>query len=150
MTPLNCIVTFSRAFLTASEISTAKEYGKLIERTAKLLKHNMRDLLDRNLFENDRFVPALEPTIIVLVVEEVLAILQPQAQTRGVTLNLSLDRTQFTTKFKPLIDGARVQQILINLISNAIKFSETGDTIEIGLKAQEEDGKTLLRLMVQD
>lgn len=57
MTPLNCIVTFVRAIVSARNAKQVQYFANLIERTTKMLRLNMRDLLDRSLLEVGTFKP---------------------------------------------------------------------------------------------
>ena len=127
MTPLNCVITFARILLSLQLGDRAKKFVTLIERTATLLKHNMRDLLDRNQLDRKTFEVHPEPAEPHKVIGEVVDIMTPQAESKGVIMKFDYPDVYFYDGRKFMIDTPRLQQVIINLCSNAIKFSETGN-----------------------
>jgi hypothetical protein len=69
MTPLSCIIQFAVHLVVAGE-GNKEITGKaeLIEKSAKLLKLNLKDLLDRSLIEKGKFEPNLESVCILHLV----------------------------------------------------------------------------------
>ena len=62
MTPLGCIISFADNLSESLRADLPKfEKARTIFKTAKLLRMNLKDLLDRSLLENGRLEPAFEP-----------------------------------------------------------------------------------------
>ena len=91
----------------------------MILRTARLLLAQINLNLDGSLLSRDHFNPAFSVQSIKTVVEETVDILRSQALSKNVKLKVDCDLKQEVCRF----DRMRVQQILINLLTNAIKFS---------------------------
>ena len=76
MTPLKCIMTFVASILKATDTATAHKYANLIQNTAKILRLQMHNMLDRSQFEVGGFKPNLERASIMNTVTEIVEILQ--------------------------------------------------------------------------
>ncbi len=75
------------------------------------------------------------PTDIVRLVEDTLKLIQPNAVEAKVLLNLDLDPTQFSNLGEGIIlDGRAMQQVLVNLLDNALKHSPDGSTVCVGMQ----------------
>ena len=75
MTPLNCIISFAENLFSSVSNPAQKKKAQLIATTAKLLKHNMRDLLDRSLLELGKLDPNFEPKNLKDLMNEVVEIM---------------------------------------------------------------------------
>jgi hypothetical protein len=62
--------------------------AELIEKSAKILKLNLRDLLDRSLIDKGKFESNLENLALLFVVQETVALMQAQADTKKVNLEI--------------------------------------------------------------
>jgi PAS domain S-box-containing protein len=136
-TPLNFITGF------ASILDDAL-FGPLNERqheaVAKILNGAERmlmlvdDLLDYAKIQSGMLELQPAPTAYAPLVGETIALLQPLARNRQLTLDALIDAPG-----QALIDGARVAQVLSNLLSNAIKFSAPGGHIRVSARLQGPD-----------
>lgn len=88
MTPLNCIVTFVRSILKAGDFQRIKHFAALIERTTKMLRLNMRDLLDRSLLEVGKFKANFEPFNAYQVICENVTMMASQAKLKDIEIEL--------------------------------------------------------------
>jgi signal transduction histidine kinase len=88
--------------------------------TAKLLKCQFKDLLDRSLLERGMIEPSFEEADIWEIVSETLLILKDQMDLKKISLIQKIEKVKGII-FQ--IDVMRLQQVLINLMSNAIKYS---------------------------
>lgn len=88
----------------------------------------INDILDFSKLEAGRFIIDLEPIHIEPVIDRVVSILQPQIQNKKLDLQLEIE------PHLPRIMGhsERLEQIIMNIVSNAIKFTDTG-TITISV-----------------
>jgi two-component system sensor histidine kinase EvgS len=104
-------------------------------------------LLDKNLLEKGQFSPQLEHINLSKLVSETVAILQGQASLKNIEIKVNDDLNGKILN----IDSLRTQQILINLISNAIKFSCQSGLIEVAVSSSRlADNVVQVALSVRD
>jgi two-component system, sensor histidine kinase len=84
----------------------------------------LNDVLDHSKIEAGKLHLALAPTSIHALVSSVVSLFRANAEHKGLQLLLDLDRNVADWV---LVDAQRLKQILLNLIGNAIKFTERGD-----------------------
>ncbi|HEX5690623.1 MAG TPA: histidine kinase N-terminal 7TM domain-containing protein, partial [Roseiflexaceae bacterium] len=123
-TPLTSIIGFA-------ELLDRGLYGELparardpllhIRRNSRTMLRLINDILDFSKIEAGHFTIELSPVDLAAVVRDVAATLQPQLQERGLELKLELGEL-------PLVHGnrERLEQVLTNLVANAIKFTDKG------------------------
>ncbi len=145
-TPLNAIIGFSDMlaqrdilFPTQSEERT-DEYADAIRGSGKLLLSLVNDLLDLALIECGEidFVP--ERLNIDTTINDAVMVLSQQAKKRGQTIQTSVDHV--SSRFFEA-DARAMQQILVNLLSNALKFSPDGADVSLDVFG-DADGMTFL------
>ncbi|MBC7281134.1 MAG: PAS domain-containing sensor histidine kinase [Hoeflea sp.] len=145
-TPLNAIIGFSdilaHEYFGAFENDRQREYVGLIHQSGEHLLSLVNTMLDMSKIESGRYEVFVEPFAVGEVIDSCDAMLRLQATTRGVTLTRRLARGlgEITA------DRRAMHQILINLVGNAIKFTEPGGVINVD--ASIEDGR--FRLVVSD
>jgi cell cycle sensor histidine kinase DivJ len=133
-TPLNAIIGFSE-MLTKKDalmIDAGRqcEYAKLINETGRHLLAVVNGILDMSKIENESFEIAPEPFAPGQVIEDCCDLLTLKAR----DANLDLVRCMPHGLPDIVADKCSFNQILINLISNAIKFTLPGGTISVGAK----------------
>ena len=99
--------------------------------TAKLLQCQFKDLLDRSLLEKGLIDPAFEEADIWEIISEIVLILKEQMDLKKIQLIQKIEKVKGKS-FQ--IDVMRLKQVLINLMSNAIKYSPMGAKIMIVAK----------------
>lgn len=99
-----------------------------IRRSAERMGRLIRDLLDVSSIEAERFSIEGSPQPVGPVVREAMEALQLQAAQKAIRLAGEFPRGE---AFEVTCDRDRIQQVLVNLISNAIKFSKNGGSIVI-------------------
>jgi signal transduction histidine kinase len=136
-TPLNAIIGFSevlseRMFGEINE-KQAEYIGDILESGQHLLSL-INDILDLSKIEAGRM--ELEPTEFDLpsVIENTLILVRERAQRHGITLGRAVDERLRIIRG----DERKVKQVLLNLLSNALKFTPEGGEIEV--RAQMRDG----------
>jgi CheY-like chemotaxis protein len=87
----------------------------------------INEILDLALIESGKLSLSLESTSLAEVMRECQAMIEPQAQTRGI--NVGFPRFDASCFVKA--DRTRVKQVLINLLSNAIKYNKVGGTVVV-------------------
>lgn len=145
-TPLNAIIGFSdilaHEYFGAFSNDRQREYVGLIHQSGEHLLSLVNTMLDMSKIESGRYEVFVEPFAVGEVIDSCDAMLRLQATTRGVTLTRRLARGvgEITA------DRRAMHQILINLVGNAIKFTEPGGVINVD--ASIADGR--FRLVVSD
>ena len=134
-TPLNAIIGYAELIGEESDEATQSD-AERIERAGRHLLDLVNDVLDVAKIEAGKLVVDLEPVRLDAVVEELERTVRPLFASRGNRLRVHVDvRTCVQT------DPRRVKQILINLLSNANKFTEGGS---VGLSVTHADDALLL------
>lgn len=116
---------------TTGEVNDAMEkFLNLAKRNVERLSAIIYDLLDLSKIEAGKMEFKFEKTNINLPVELVKNTLENLAKEQNITINLDLDNSLDLV----YIDNQRMEQVLTNLVSNAIKFTKENGTIEIKSK----------------
>ncbi|MCO5730956.1 HAMP domain-containing sensor histidine kinase [Rhizobium sp. SSA_523] len=145
-TPLNAILGFSDVlageYFGALQNERQREYVSLIRQSGGHLLSVVNTMLDMSRIEAGRYELITEPFRIAEAVETCRAMLDLQARNKGVTLTTRIARGLGDV----VADRRAVQQILINLTGNAVKFTPAGGVVSIDA---EERGRTLV-IVVSD
>ena len=122
-TPLNAVIGFSE--LLASQVTDSKQQSYLdaIQTAGKSLLTLINDILDLSKIEAGRLEMQPEAANLAVIIEEVRQIFAMKAAEKHVELLTKLDPT---VPAALLLDEARLRQILLNLVGNAVKFTDTG------------------------
>ena len=123
-TPMNAIIGFAEVVLQDTQLSErSSEHLRIVLRSAKALMGIINDILDISKLESGKF--ALESVAFHLpnALADALQLLDHQATDKG--LNIVIDyHADLPLRF--LGDPTRLQQVMLNLVGNAIKFTEKG------------------------
>lgn len=122
-TPMNAILGFSGLLQDRLNDPDNLRYIDSITSSASALLGVVDDLLDYSAIEAGRLGLAIHPTDMREVVDAVVSLLSPQAIDKGLSLSLTVNRDVPSAL---LLDANRVRQMLMNLIGNAIKYTEKG------------------------
>ena len=147
-TPLNAIIGFTGTLLMKLPGPLTQEQTKQLQTVQKSAKHLLSlitDLLDLAKIGSGKVTLMMEPVVIQSVVEEVRTTLHPLAEQKGLQLKL-------TAPADPVLvntDRRALSQIVLNLASNAIKFTERGE-VDMMLSRDELDGNRWVQLSVHD
>ena len=121
-TPLNAIIGSSQ-FLLTYETLTEKQQDAVgsIESAAHHLLHMLNDILDIAKIEAGKMEVDLKRTDLKELLENVYSMFSPLAEDKNLSLNLDIENRVYLTT-----DAKILQQIVINIVSNAIKFTQEG------------------------
>ena len=141
-TPLNAILGWAR-MLRAGSLSPADVPRALetIERNAHAQAQLIEDLLDVSRIVSGKLRLEMRTVDISEVVREALETVRPTADVRGVTLIPAIAPVGPVSG-----DGHRLQQVIWNLLSNSIKFTPPGGSVQISLEQQ----GAIVRIAVSD
>lgn len=118
---------------------TAKEFHRLIAREGARLSTLVGNVLDHARIEQGRKVWRMEPCDLAELTADTLSVMEPLAQEKNITLASNLSPVEAS------IDAGAIQQALVNLLDNAIKFSPTGSTVETSLSMDDRFWKLSVR-----
>jgi signal transduction histidine kinase len=125
-TPLHSIISYGALILEGfvdGELTTEQEdHIQFMVRRAEDLSHLVDDMLDLSKIEADRIEVKLEPLKLEPCLQEIVNQLKPLANSKALYLSLEIEPKL------PLAqaDSHRIRQVAINLVSNALKFTEKG------------------------
>jgi len=122
-TPMNAVVGLAELLELSVKDGEHKEMLSTLRVASESLLNIINDVLDFSKIEAGKLDIVKEPESIANIVHSVQALFLPRAREKGLVLKLEAeDETSSTV----LIDVVRVRQVLLNLISNAIKFTDGG------------------------
>lgn len=123
-TPLNAVIGFADLLKeNASSEEDVKEYSEIISRSGKSLVYIIDDILDLSKVEAGHLEMNIVKYSPAEVAKEVMNLLSVKAQKKKVYLNLTISE-DFPQESSA--DPIRIKQVLMNIIGNAIKFTEQG------------------------
>jgi signal transduction histidine kinase/methyl-accepting chemotaxis protein len=125
-TPLHSIISYGalilEGFVEGELTAEQEEHIQFIVRRAEDLTRLVDDMLDLSKIEADRLEVKAEPLSLESNLTEVVNQLKPMANNKGLYLTLEIDEALPMA----LGDSHRLRQVVINLVSNALKFTEKG------------------------
>jgi PAS domain S-box-containing protein len=130
-TPLNVILNWAHMLQKASKPELLERGLAAIERNAVMQARLISDILDMSRLNLGKLPLNLDWVDVGGVIDATVSAVQPLLQRSGHRLRLDLQ----AEPLKVYADDARIQQVLWNLIGNAIKFSPPGSEITLSLRA---------------
>ncbi|MDR3182132.1 MAG: response regulator [Planctomycetaceae bacterium] len=150
-TPLNGVIGIADLMTLTHLTAQQKEYTEQIQNSAKHLLGLIDNILDFSAIEAGKVV--IEKTELNLpeLLEDVIGILLPRAIEKGLSLRYELLNT---IPGRVIGDSARVRQVLINLVGNALKFTQAGSITvtaeDLEPRKTASEFKTVIRFTVTD
>lgn len=134
-TPLNGVIGFTRQTLKTPLSPTQADYLQTIERSANNLLTIINDVLDFSKLEAGKLVLEHIPFSLREMLDEVVVLLAHTAHEKGLELTLNVHNN---VPESVLGDPMRLQQVVTNLLGNAIKFTENGN-IDINVEVRSQN-----------
>ena len=146
-TPMNGVIGMAGLLLDTPLAPDQREYASLVQSSAESLLSLLNDILDYSKIEAGRLELELMPLDLRQLTDEVLDVLGVTASRKGLELAGIVDHR---VPRRVMGDPTRLRQILINLVGNAVKFTERGAvTIRIGC-GDGPDGAEAIEFRVSD
>jgi signal transduction histidine kinase/CheY-like chemotaxis protein len=125
-TPLNGIIGFTDLLIETKLNKSQQVYMQNINQSANLLLEIINDILEFSKVESGKLELSYEPVSLYELTNQIIILFSVQASAKNIHLKLDYD-----SNIPNLIeaDALRLKQILVNLISNAIKFTSFGEVV---------------------
>jgi PAS domain S-box-containing protein len=127
-TPLNAVLGFAQLLELDPLVPAQRDATNEILKAGQHLLELIDEVLDLSRIEAGRLRLSLEPVDVIQVAEECLSLLRPQAQQESIGLTLS---RQAEGPVFAVADRQRLKQILLNLLSNSIKYNRERGTVDV-------------------
>ncbi|MEO5776848.1 MAG: ATP-binding protein [Flavobacterium sp.] len=145
-TPMNAINGFTELLLNTSISETEKlEYLNVIEKSGKNLVGIIDDLIEMSKIESNQLTPNLTVVNLESCMNELYETVKITIKNKDIDFRLIQPKTP--AKFNIITDDIKLKQVIINLLTNALKFTERG-SVTFGFEIDEE--KELINFTVKD
>jgi signal transduction histidine kinase/CheY-like chemotaxis protein len=144
-TPLSAILGFAQLLESGAPPPTESQrrsIGQILKAGWYLLAL-INEVLDLALVESGRMSLSLEPISLAELMLECQMMIEPDAQKQGISVSFPPTGSRYYV----MADHTRMKQILINLLSNALKYNKTDGRVVVGYKT---DGLARIRVFVED
>lgn len=146
-TPLNGVIGISEILSDTPLTPTQKDYVDTIETSSQLLLSLINDILDFSKIESGMLLISPHSASIRESIYDIASIVSPKAKEQNIGVNVEISPN---TPSRVMIDDHRLRQVLMNFMSNAVKFTaEGGVTLSITTLNKSESDVTI-RFSVQD
>lgn len=125
-TPLNAVIASAELLLTSALPETQRSLALTIRVGGEALLAIVNNVLDLSKMEAGRLEIVAEPVDLRAIVDAVITLFRRDAEWKGLAFNAAIDPALPSLV---MADGTRLRQILINLVSNAIKFTDRGSVL---------------------
>ena len=145
-TPMNGVIGFTELLLAEPLDETQRGYLNLIANSGRAMLRLLNDILDTSKIEAGQMRVTREPVDVRHKLRNCVSLMEGVAQSKQVRLTVETDDA-----VPPFVvsDSLRLRQILLNLIGNAVKFTEYG-SVKVRATIDGPDGEAMLRFDVID
>ena len=150
-TPMNAIVGMTA--IATARIDDRKQVQNCLRKIALSSKHLLgliNDVLDMSKIESGKLTLTTEQISLNEVIESIVNIMQPQVKTKKQTFDIYVENISTENVW---CDGVRLNQVLLNLLSNATKYTPEGGSIQLSLSEEESpkgDNYVRIHIRVKD
>jgi signal transduction histidine kinase/CheY-like chemotaxis protein len=149
-TPMNGVLGMTYLLLNSKLEDQQKQYANIIMQSAESLLTIINDILDYSKIEAGHITIESEAIDVIKVVENVCELIKIPAQTKNLSISSKTINESGGEFPKVIGDRGRIRQVLMNLVGNAIKFSDSSE-VKIHVSSRHlESGYAQLRFEVRD
>ena len=144
-TPINAIMGMNEMILREADGGTIKEYSENIKKSGGLLLSLVDDIMDFSKMEAGELTINETYYDLSITIYDIVNMISDRVKEKGLTLNLDFDKD-----IPKLLKGdeQRIKQVIMNILTNAVKYTEEGSiTFTIGFEAVENE-KDRIKLIV--
>ena len=146
-TPMNAILGFIQLVVETKLTPQQHDYLNHVKTAARALLHILNDILDYSKIEAGRMRLSLESFEMSAVIRDVVELFSLQLREKGIALHSAVDPA--LPRYL-LGDALRLRQVLINLVGNALKFTERGEIRILVESVSETASNVSLRVRISD
>ncbi|HEY1522798.1 MAG TPA: GAF domain-containing protein [Solirubrobacteraceae bacterium] len=146
-TPMNAVIGMTDLLLGTELAGEQREFAEVVRASGDALLHVIDDILDYSKIEAGKLDLEREPFGLRECVEGALDIVAPRGWEKGIELGCLIDEA---APAGILGDEARLRQVLLNLLSNGVKFTEAGEVVVLVHAEPTGSGSYRLELLVRD
>ncbi len=146
-TPMNGIIGMTSLLFDTPLNIEQRGFVDLIRRSAESLLGIINDVLDFSKMEAGKLSIRSAPFNLSQILNDVIHLLRPKAIDQGIRLELRLPSD---LPKSVMGDGSRLRQILVNLVGNAVKFTEQGQIVVSVKSCRDEFNKPVFEFVVED
>ncbi|WP_022763213.1 amino acid permease [Butyrivibrio sp. AD3002] len=137
-TPMNAIIGYTELTKDIEGLSPeVRDNLEKIDNSGKHLLSLINDILDMGRIESGKMTLEIEDTDLTEAVDELKVLFAPQMKNKGI--NFTVDTSKLTNKYVKC-DENRLNRVLLNLLSNAFKFTSEGGSITLTIRQRGMDG----------
>lgn len=145
-TPINAIIGMNEMILREEDRQDIIDYGMDVKRSAYSLLSTINDILDLSKIESGKMELVLAEYDVGALLYDIVNMISMKAKDKELEIKLSLDE-QLPSKLYG--DDVRLRQILINLLNNAVKYTDTG-SVTLSVSGEIQDSNVNLYFEVKD
>jgi signal transduction histidine kinase/CheY-like chemotaxis protein/HPt (histidine-containing phosphotransfer) domain-containing protein len=139
-TPLNAVIGLTGLLMGSPLTPEQTERLQTVHSSGRLLLRLINDILDLSKIDANKLELEYAPVALEGLIEQSISLVMLEAQKKGINFEL---KKQLFMPSKIIVDGGRVQQLLLNILTNAVKYSNKG-TVKVAVKlasaGEEPDG----------
>lgn len=143
-TPLNAILGFGQLLERQNPTEQQRSRVEHIISAGRHLLNLINEVLDISRIEAGHLQLSVEPVAVAVVLEEALNLMRPLAADRSMALSVDV---QLESDLHVLADGQRLKQVLLNLLTNAVKYTGVGGRVAVTVETSD---PSKMRLVVTD
>ena len=146
-TPMTAIVGFAE--LLAERQGSAQDqvaWRQQLQRNARYLQDLIGNILDMSAIEAGRVKVELSEVALAGAIADAVEILRTRARDKGIELAFTASGRLPSVV---VTDGVKLREIVVNLVSNAVKYTEQGE-VQVTLTARQDQGRALFSVAVRD
>ena len=130
-TPLNGVIGYTELALVTEDQNRMLDYLRKIKESSRILLELIQDTLDLSTIETGNYVLHKQTVSCAEVVHGIVTAIEPAAIAKGIIFSVDNSKAIMADIN---IDIHRVQEILLNLLNNAIKFTDAGGKVELAIE----------------
>ena len=147
-TPINTILGLNEMILRKSKDAAVGRYARSVRTAGSSLLSIINDILDFSKIESGKFRIVETEYRLSELIQTVSSMMRPRAEAKGLEFHVKVNAEVPNCLYG---DTRRIQQVLINLLTNAIKYTERG-TVDFAVShaPRPDEDKTMLRFIIRD